>query len=219
MSFEGEFASYEPLRRLLDSEKVKALQNRFRIRERLEESDDFDKEIISKDDLSQSDFIPDLILAIDGSNLAAKAENGFPGAEFGYITVSSVLIDLKKVKSLEGNQFVNPKEFRETEKASTIDSVFPGCNVILDTEKSAKSSLRRALFEELKSNNIFTNGETLLDTYEYLFRIKREHFSESSLPQSPIDGVDEKITYDYGNILVLTQVMFFFQPTHYVYTN
>ncbi len=198
MSFEGEFASYEPLRRLLDSEKVKALQNRFRIRERLEESDDFDKEIISKDDLSQSDFIPDLILAIDGSNLAAKAENGFPGAEFGYITVSSVLIDLKKVKSLEGNQFVNPKEFRETEKASTIDSVFPGCNVILDTEKSAKSSLRRALFEELKSNNIFTNGETLLDTYEYLFRIKREHFSESSLPQSPIDGVDEKMTYDYG---------------------
>jgi len=197
MSFEGEFASYEPLRRLLDSEKVKALQNRFRIRERLEETDDFDKDIISKNDLTQSDYIADLILAIDGSNLTAKAENGFPGAEFGYITVSSVLIDLKKVKSLEENQFVNPKEFRETEKASTIDSVFPGCNVILDDEKSAKSSLRRALFEELKSNNIFTNGETLLDTYEYLFRIKREHFSESSLPKSPIDGVEEKMTYGY----------------------
>ena len=198
MSFEGEFASYEPLRRLLDSEKVKALQNRFRIRERLEETDDFDKDIISKNDLTQSNYIPDLILAIDGSNLTAKAENGFPGAEFGYITVSSVLIDLKKVKSLEENQFVNPKEFRETEKASTIDSVFPGCNVILDDGKSAKSSLRRVLFEELKSNNIFTNGETLLDTYEYLFRIKREHFSESSLPKSPIDGVEEEMTYGFG---------------------
>ena len=32
MSFEGEFASYEPLRRLLDSAKVKALQDRLKIR-------------------------------------------------------------------------------------------------------------------------------------------------------------------------------------------
>lgn len=198
MGFEGEFASYEPLRRLLDSEKVKALQERFRIREQVEETDDFENEIVNKNDLTQSNNIPDLILAIDGSNLAAKAENGFPGAEFGYITVSSVLIDLKKVKSLEGNPFVSPKEFRETEKASTIDSVFPGCNVILDNEKSAKTSLRRTLFEELKSNNIFTNGETLLDTYEYLFRIKREKFSESSLPKSPIEDIDEKMTYGYG---------------------
>ncbi len=198
MGFEGEFANYEPLRRLLDSEKVKALQKRFRIRKQDEQTDNFEKEIIKKSDLTQSNYIPDLILAIDGSNIAAKAENGFPGAEFGYITVSSVLIDLKKVKLLEENQFIDPKEFRETEKASTIDSVFPGCNVILDNEKSAKASLRRALFEELKSNNIFSNGETLLDTYEYLFRIKREKFSDSSLPKSPIEDIEEKMTYGYG---------------------
>ena len=97
MSFEGEFASYEPLRRLLDSEKVKALQNRFRIREKTEESEEFDNDIIDKNELTESDFQPDMVLAIDGSSLAAKAENGFPGAEFGYITVSSVLIDLNKV--------------------------------------------------------------------------------------------------------------------------
>ena len=199
MSFEGEFASYEPLRRLLDSEKVKALQNRFKIRERIEESEDFDKEIIDKNELKVSNIQPDLVLAFDGSFLAAKAENGFPGAEFGYITVSSVLIDLKLVKSLEENQFIDPKEFRETEKASTIDSVFPGCNVILDNEKSAKSSLRRALFEELKSNNTFSNGETLLDTFEYLFRIKREQFADGNLPKSPIEEFqDEKMSYGYG---------------------
>lgn len=199
MSFEGEFASYEPLRRLLDSEKVKALQNRFKIRERVEESENFDKEIIDKKDLKESDIQPDLVLAIDGSALAAKAENGYPGAEFGYVTVSSVLIDLKKVKTLEENQFIDPKEFRETEKASTIDSVFPGCNVILDNEKSAKTSLRRALFEELKSNNIFSNGETLLDTYEHLFRIKREKFADGNLPKSPIEEFqDKEMTYGYG---------------------
>lgn len=198
MGFEGEFASYEPLRRLLDSEKVKALQNRLKIRNKEEESESFDGSIIKKSDLLESNLQPDLVLAIDGSNLAAKAENGFPGAEFGYITIASVLIDLKLISELEKKDFVEPKKFRETEKASTIDSVFPGCNVILDSEKNAKASLRKALFEELKNNTIFSDGETLLDTYEHLFRIKREHFSESRLPKSPIEDIEKDMTYDYG---------------------
>lgn len=201
MSFEGEFASYEPLRRLLDSEKVKALQNRLKIRQQEEESEDFEGLIIHKSDLTESILQPDLVLAIDGSNLAAKAENGFPGAEFGYITIASVLIDLKLIGELEKKEFVEPKKFRETEKASTIESVFPGCNVILDKEKNAKASLRRALYEELKSNIIFSDGETLLDTYEHLFRIKREHFQERNLPRSPIEGVEEEMVYNYGEYI------------------
>ena len=198
MSFEGEFASYEPLRRLLDSAKVKALQNRLKIRTSNEDTEDTKDSIIQKDDLEQSQLQPDLVLAIDGSNLTAKAENGFPGAEFGYVTVASVLIDLKLVKELEKGDFISPKKFRETEKASTIESVFPGCNVILDSEKNAKASYRRALFEELRSNVIFSDGETLLDTYEHLFRIKRQS-SERNLPKSPIDEFkDEDMDYDYG---------------------
>jgi len=198
MSFEGEFASYEPLRRFLDSEKVKSLQNRLKIRQQEEETEDFENSIVKKSDLTESTLQPDLVLAIDGSNLAAKAENGFPGAEFGYITLASVLIDLKLIGELEKKEFVEPKKFRETEKASTIESVFPGCNVILDTERSAKTSLRRALFEELRSNTIFSDSETLLSTFEHLFRIKREHFHDSNLPRSPIEGIDEEMTYDYG---------------------
>lgn len=198
MSFEGEFASYEPLRRLLDSDKVKALQNRLKVRNP-DNEEDITKNIIKKEDISQSQLQPDLALAIDGSNIAAKAANGFPGAEFGYITIASVLIDLKLVMKLEQSEFINPKKFRDTEKASTIESVLPGCNVIIDNEKSAKASLRRALFEELQSNTVFAGGETLLDTYEYLFRIKREKFSEHNLPKSPIEGFEkEDMIYGYG---------------------
>lgn len=198
MSFEGEFASYEPLRRVLDSAKVKALQDRMHIRQPDEDVQNIDDLLTEKKDLTQSNLQPDLVLAIDGSNLAAKAVNGFPGAEFGYITIASVLIDLKLVRELEKDDFISPKRFRDTEKASTIESVFPGCNVILDREESAKSSLRRALFEELRSNTIFSDSETLLDTYEHLFRIKRERFTERNLPQSPIEGIEEDMTYDYG---------------------
>lgn len=200
MSFEGEFASYEPLRRILTSEKVKELQSRLKIRSNTDETTIFDDNLLSIEKVSQSGIKPDLVIAIDGSNMPVKAENGFPGAEFGYITVASVLIDLKKIDELEKNDFIDPREFRKTEKASTIESVFPGCNVILDSEKSAKSSMRKALYEELKSNKAFTDCETLLETYEYLLQLKLDKFPDSKSPKSPIEGYEDiyKLTFGMG---------------------
>lgn len=203
MGFENEFASYEPLRRILDSPKVQLLQNRLRIRKRDEqenEQEEFEDSIINKSDLT-SDFIPDYIIAIDGSYQPSKVENGFPGAELGYITISAVLIIEKSVWEFAKQEFIDPKKFRETEKASTIDTVIPGCNVIIQGEKSAKASMRRALFEELQNTRAFEEGETLLETYEHLFRIKLEKDKEVGdrrKPQSPIDGVDQEMTYNFG---------------------
>lgn len=202
MGFENEFASYAPLRRILDSPKVQSLQDRLRVRKRneQEENQDFEVNILDKADLS-SDFIPDYVVAIDGSYQPAKAENGFPGAEFGYITISAVLIIEKAVREFAKKEFIDPKKFRETEKASTIDTVIPGCNVIIEGEKSAKASMRKALFEELKNTQAFEEGETLLETYEYLFKIKQEKDKEvggGRLPKSPIEGIDKDMTYGYG---------------------
>lgn len=203
MGFENEFASYEPLRRILDSPKVQSLQNRLRVRKRSEQEngqEEFEGSIINKSDLT-SDFIPDYVVAIDGSYQPAKAENGFPGAEFGYITISAVLIIEKSVREFAKQKFIDPKKFRETEKASTIDTVIPGCNVIIECEKSAKASMRRALFEELQNTRAFEEGETLLETYEHLFRIKLEKDKEPGdrkKPRSPIDGVDQEMTYNFG---------------------
>jgi hypothetical protein len=199
MGFEGEFASYEPLRRLRESEKVQALEKRFKIRQKEEDTEYFESTITKKSDLSESSIQPDLVLAIDGSHLESMVENGFPCAEIGYVTIASILIDLKKISEIEKEEFIDPKKFRDTEKASTIESVFPGCNVILGTEKNATTSFRRVLFEEMKSNTIFSECETLLNTYEYLFKVKREHFNERNLPKSPIEGFEEEdMTYNYG---------------------
>lgn len=202
MGFENEFASYAPLRRILDSPKVQSLQDRLRVRKRneQEENQEFEGNILDKADLS-SDFIPDYVVAIDGSYQPAKAENGFPGAEFGYITISAVLIIEKAVREFAKKEFIDPKKFRETEKASTIDTVIPGCNVIIEGEKSAKASMRKVLFEELKNTQAFEEGETLLETYEYLFKIKQEKDKEvggGRLPKSPIDGIDKDMTYGFG---------------------
>src|SRR4051794_18086427 len=125
MGFENEFASYEPLRRLLDSEKVKSLKSRFLIRKRIEQEHDFESSILKKSDLPASTNQASYIIAIDGSVMPHKAQNGFPGAEFGYITVASVLIDLMKVRECADEEFISPKKLRETEKLNTIESVFP----------------------------------------------------------------------------------------------
>lgn len=203
MGFENEFASYEPLRRISDSSKVKLLQNRLKIRKKDDQENaqkEFKKNIISKADM-RSDFIPDYVIAIDGSYQPSKAENGFPGAEFGYITISAVLIVEKSVREFAKQEFIDPKKFRETEKASSIDTVIPGCNIVLDTEKSAKASMRRMLFEELQNTRVFEEGETLLETYEHLFQIKLKEEKESGdtrKPRSPIDGFDHEMTYGFG---------------------
>jgi hypothetical protein len=138
---------------------------------------------------------PDWILAIDGSHLEGQPEKGYPGAEYGVVTIASVLIDLKKIAKIEKNDFIDPKKFRETEKASSQESLFPGSNIVLDSEKDAKSSLRRMLFEELGNIRVFSDGETLLETYEYLFKIKRQ-FDDTHHPRNPIDDNFELIYHD-----------------------
>src|SRR4051812_46857599 len=117
MSFEGEFASYEPLRRVLDSEKVKALIAR--MYRKPQDGEDFvEGSLTYKKDLLQSNLQTDWALAIDGSNHSVKVENGFPGADYGYVTIASVIVDLKQVGELAKDDFISPKKFRETEKAS-----------------------------------------------------------------------------------------------------
>lgn len=57
------------------------------------------------------------------------------------------------------------------------------------------------MYEELQRNTVFKGGETLLDTYEWLFRTKREHYQSSNLPRSPIEGVEADMTYGYGEYI------------------
>jgi hypothetical protein len=198
MAFEGEFASYEPLRRILSSEKIKAIQKRMHVQPSIPSVEMIEKDIIKINELPQTIVNqPDYVLAIDGSHLEGQPEKGYPGAEYGVVTIASVLIDLQKVAQYEKSDFIDPKAFRETEKASSQESLFPGCNIVIDSEKDAKSSLRRMLYEELMTAKILDNGETLLVTYEYLLKKKQELFPDSHPPRNPIDDKYE-LQYGYG---------------------
>ena len=198
MPFENEFASYEPLRRILENPKVKALQDRLKVHKKIESQDEIQCGLTEFSKIKPSNFQPDLVIAIDGSHHEVKIENGFPGAEIGYVTVSSVLLFLNKIREHAKEEFIDPRKFRETEKAETIDSVFPGCNVIIDNEDSAKSSMRKTLYEELNRSSVFNGSETLLTTYEELLRIKLEKGTSEKPPQCPNDECQSRFTYGYG---------------------
>lgn len=189
--------SYEPLRRILSSERIKELQSRIRVKY---ESDEikWGEKAISLSELDPSDWQPKLLVAIDGDYSVSKIETGFPGSEIGYITVSTVLILLDKMRELEKEDFIDPKLFRKTEKPSSIDSLFLGCNTILENEACANSSMRRILFEEMQKQSAFEGLESLLETYEVLLKIKRDKGSTGSQPKCPHENCDADLQEGYG---------------------
>jgi hypothetical protein len=168
--YEGEFAQYKPLRRLVESERVQKLLGSYKVRT---PSDNINSlQILQPIQIQPGDWIPELLIAIDGSHAEVDIKNGFPGAEASYVTVASVILDVAKMQKLDQQRPVNPKEFKTIEKAESIDCALPGCNVICEGEKSAKDSLRKSIFEVLSSVRMSEDGESLLDTYEALLKYK-----------------------------------------------
>jgi hypothetical protein len=130
-------------------------------------------------DICPSDWQPEWVLAVDGSHQEEPVKNGYPGAEVGYVTIAAVLMDIARIKELDSKRPINPKLFRETEKVGSIDSAFPGCNIVIDSEKSPRNSLRKALFETFAEIRLFSDGESLLDTYEALLEYKPKDAKQS----------------------------------------
>ena len=169
MPYEGEFAHYRSIRRLVESQRVKDLMQRARIQDY--SSGETTLPIIKTSEIPVSEWEPKFVIAIDGSYQRTPVETGYPGAEVGYVTTAAVLMNMAKIRELDSYRPVNPKLYRETEDVGSIDTAFPGCNILIDKEKSAKCSLRKMLFEYLNDIRVL-EGESLLGTYEALLKHK-----------------------------------------------
>lgn len=190
MPYQGEFAKYRSVRRIVENEHVKTLLRRSAIRG--DSQDKSELSTVKTTDIPPSQWQPELVLAIDGSHQEVPVENGYPGAEIGYITVAAVLMDVAKIKELDLQRTVDPRLFRATENVESVDSAFPGCNIVIDSEKSSKHSLRKALFETFDTIRLFSDGESLLDTYEALLQYK----PENPKPTCPYDPDENCLAED-----------------------
>jgi hypothetical protein len=165
MPYEGEFASYKPLRRIAEADRVRDLLKKAKTITAAQGVG----ALIPIPAPTLDVNLPDYAFAIDGSHAEVDVRNGYPGAKVGYVTVASVLLDLKRIDDLDQNRPIDPREFRKTEEASTLDAAMPGCNVVTRTHTSAVESFREAFYENFLDVVIDSqDGRSLLDTYEYL---------------------------------------------------
>jgi hypothetical protein len=171
MPYDGEFAGYRPLRRIVDTERVQGLLRRSRVRP--SRAGGAELRPVPLPAISFSGTLPDFIIAIDGSNAEVDVVNGYPGARVGYCTVASVLLNLKLLGQLDEQRPVDPQDFRKTEESATIDAALPGCNVVTREHLSAKHAFRESLFDTF--NDVIVDEEdrvALTDTYEALLKYK-----------------------------------------------
>jgi hypothetical protein len=169
MPYDGEFAAYQPLRRIVETERVRQLLGRART----QVPTSTNRVVVPQDAVPAPINPPEFVVAIDGSNAEVPVKNGYPGARIGYCTVASVLLNLDEIDRLDRQRPVDPRAFRLTEEAATIDAALPGNNVVVRTHTSARDSFREALYEIFHDVIVDEEDRTpLLDTYEALLSHK-----------------------------------------------
>jgi hypothetical protein len=169
MPYEGEFAGYRALRRITETVRVQQLLRRAQVYAPSASG----LTVTPSASPVAHEPLPEFIVAIDGSAQEVAVKTGYPGAQVGYLTVASVLLDVGAIDRLDAARPADPVAFRKTEDASTIDAALPGSNVVTRTHKSAKVSFREELYEVFHNEVVDTQDKVpLLDTYEALLARK-----------------------------------------------
>lgn len=177
MPYENEFAAYAPVKRLAESERVRDLLAKHRIVKAPSFSASGGKitcPVVTPKELPElGQWLPDYVVSIDGSNAEVPIDNGYPSSRAAYITVVSVLLQLKKMRELDAVRPVDPRQFQETHSSDPMDAVLPGANVTYEGEIDPRASLRRGVIDLFGSYQSFDDGdETVLDTYHILLKHK-----------------------------------------------
>ncbi|WP_422737946.1 DNA double-strand break repair nuclease NurA [Micromonospora sp. WMMD729] len=144
-----------------------------------------------------SDDLPEFVIAIDGSSAEVDVSTGYPGSRIGYVTVASVLLNLRLVDILDEDRPVDPVKFRSTEEADTIPAALPGSNVVTRDYPSARDSFRAELYDLLQDAEVDEDDDsTPLETFEILLR----HKPRDRPQRCPYeyDGCQETMAVDPG---------------------
>lgn len=115
--------------------------------------------------IGRNDWLPARVVAIDGSTLTHKVKNGFPGAEASLLMLSVVFIDITELANIAPHEIPSPRVFNEMDKATTLDGVLPGANVIRATNPDdSPVNFFRSTVQDVLSGTLDPAHETLLQT-------------------------------------------------------
>lgn len=124
--------------------------------------------------VDRENWRPRYVVAIDGSHKEIQYDQGFPGAELGYISIATVLIDVHQLLSEAEKTTIDPVEFNKVQSAYPFTSVLASANMVNKDMPDARSTFRQEWYELLQNTRPANEAETLLDTYEALLQHKAE---------------------------------------------
>ncbi len=114
------------------------------------------------------------ILAIDGSNVYDEIPGALPCTEAGLVSLGMVVMNLKKLQSLQqlpASGAVNPRELRKTETGETLGIMLPGQNAGKKDGTDPRTWFRQIVNTELE--NAYLGGESFAETLHYLLTDNR----------------------------------------------
>jgi hypothetical protein len=122
--------------------------------------------------VSPSNFIPDHVVAIDGSNLEISLDQEWNLESMCPMPIATVTMDMKKYRSLTKELSPRLHDLESCVDIEVKPFTFAGRNIVLNGEDCSESSFRKSLYEQLEGYRMFSFSETLLDTYEALLEHK-----------------------------------------------
>jgi hypothetical protein len=190
MPFEGEFATGESLITLEKSEALREFKGR--VRERPKGSGP-KPNILS---VSRNEWMPNRVIAVDGSTISVPIDNGFPLAEVSLLKVALVSIDLS-VLTGSTDLIPSPRIFYDMEKAHTFDKVLPGANIDrADVANDTPRKFFRETVQEALEAKIGSAHESLLETVRAIVGSSR--LSSGKAPNCPLEDCENELSPGTG---------------------
>ncbi|MBL0924294.1 MAG: hypothetical protein IBJ12_07490 [Sphingomonadaceae bacterium] len=189
MPYEGEFATGESLLSLERSEALREFQGSVRKRE---EADAPNPAVLT---VPRNSWMPNRVVAVDGSTINVPVDNGFPMADVSLLKVALVSIDLSKL-NLREREIPSPRVFYEMERAHTFDKVLPGANIIRpNVQGDTPKDFFREVVQETLEGKIGAAHESLIDTVRAI-TANRERVGKR--PRCPVEDCENELGIGEG---------------------
>ena len=130
------------------------------------------------------------IIAIDGSTVTERVQNGFPKAEAALFHAAVILIKLDELAKFDISRIPSPSQLRDLEQVQTMSEVLPGPNVVgkEETEDTPKKFFRSTARQGLDFK-LDPSHESLLETF---LAITKEGGDKEF--RCPLEDCERKIT-------------------------
>ena len=189
MPYHNEFAKGESLWRLIESPSVKEFKGAIRYSDGRQPHE-------LPTGLEPQRGVGNIkrVVAIDGSTVTHKVQNGYPGAEAALLNLAAIVIKLQAIQNIPRNYIPSPSEIRDMEQCRTLSAVLPGRNIIRQGEPgdSPKRFFRMTISKELEAS-LDQGHETLLETLRAITVGRSNEGINCPIDECPLEGLGKRI--------------------------